>query len=189
MIPVLIAIFICNFSAAPARPPTNIGGVEFSVDTRKRSVSASSSLSNRISVAMSDDDDRHDPVFARNSTRCWARNSQPAWEDSFLAAMVKLGDSLETAFSSASSRNDVEYERARLIHALTVAFSEFLRENDAPTLYSQRLHRLSIALSDDLNEAKNRSAGGTIFLRQRQRRPDNWGMDWSERMPHSGSSR
>jgi hypothetical protein len=100
---------------------------------------------------MSDDDDRYDPDSAGTRPDSGLETSnQPG--KILLAAMVKLGDSLETAFGSASSRNDVEYERARFVHALS-AFSEFLRENDAPTLYSQRLHRLAIALSD-LNEGK-----------------------------------
>jgi hypothetical protein len=100
---------------------------------------------------MPDDSDSHDPdTTGIRQISGLQISDQPG--KILLAAMVKLGENLEKAFGSASSRNDVEYERARFIHALS-AFSEFLRENDAPTLYSQRLHYLAIELGD-LNEGK-----------------------------------
>ena len=69
-----------------------------------------------------------------------------------LASMVKLADTLRDAFDSNPERADVEYERARYVHALR-AVSNFLRANNAPLHYAQRLHRLAIAIAD-LNEGK-----------------------------------
>jgi hypothetical protein len=72
-----------------------------------------------------------------------------------LRSLVKLSDELAVAFESVSGRDDVEYERARYIHALS-AVSSFLRANGAPLHYAQRLHRLAVVLSD-LNEGKTDS--------------------------------
>jgi hypothetical protein len=67
-------------------------------------------------------------------------------------SLVKLGDELAAAFDSDTARNDVEYDRARYIHALR-ALSDFLRTSGAPLHYAQRLHRLATALMD-LNDGK-----------------------------------
>jgi hypothetical protein len=72
---------------------------------------------------------------------------EPSPYDTLTVSMVTLGDGLAKAFDSASGRKDMEYERARYIHALN-AISVFLRENGAPLHYSRRLHRLAMALND-----------------------------------------
>jgi hypothetical protein len=81
-------------------------------------------------------------------------NSAPPTQPELIlrASLVRLGEELASAFDSDLARNEVEYERARYIHALR-AMSDFLRANRAPLQYRQRLNRLSVALSD-LNDGK-----------------------------------
>ena len=78
---------------------------------------------------------------------------EPSPYDTLTVSMVTLGEGLANAFDSASGRKDVEYERARYIHALN-AISAFLRKNGAPLDYSRRLNRLAMALND-ANEGRS----------------------------------
>src|SRR6516164_11801830 len=78
---------------------------------------------------------------------------EPSPHDTLTVSMATLGDGLAKAFDSASGRKDVEYERARYIHALN-AISAFLRKNGAPLDYSRRLNRLAMALND-ANEGRS----------------------------------
>ena len=80
-----------------------------------------------------------------------ARGPSPL--NALCVSIVTLGDGLAKAFDSASGRKDVEYERARYIHALNV-ISVFLRKNGAPLDYSRRLNRLAMALND-ANEGRS----------------------------------
>jgi hypothetical protein len=101
---------------------------------------------------MPDDHDDHDGAHAGGIRPDGGLETADQRETILFTSVVKLGDELAVAFESVSARDDVEYERARYIHALR-ALSDFLRANGAPLHYAQRLNRLAVVLSD-LNEGK-----------------------------------
>jgi len=104
---------------------------------------------------MPDDHDDHDGVQPGGIRPDGGLDTADQPETILLTSLGKLGDELAVAFASCSGSDEVEYERARYIHALR-ALSDFLRANGAPLHYAQRLHRLAVALSD-LNEGKTDS--------------------------------
>src|ERR1700722_536526 len=102
--------------------------------------------------AMPDDHDDREDMHAGGIQPDGRLETSDQPETILRASLVKLGEELAVAFESVARRDDVEYERARYIHALS-AVSSF---NNAPLNYAQRLHRLAVALSD-LNEGKTDS--------------------------------
>jgi hypothetical protein len=72
---------------------------------------------------------------------------KPSPMNALLVSIVALSNELEKAFDTDPARKDVEYERARYIHALR-AISDFLRANNAPLRYAQRWNRLAVAFHD-----------------------------------------
>jgi hypothetical protein len=72
---------------------------------------------------------------------------KPSPMNALLVSIVALSNELEKAFDTDPARKDVEYERARYIHALR-AISDFLRANNAPLRYAQRWNRLAVAFND-----------------------------------------
>jgi len=67
--------------------------------------------------------------------------------NALVVSIVTFSDELEKAFDTDPERQEVEYERARYIHALR-AISDFLRANNAPLRYAQRWNRLAVAFDD-----------------------------------------